>query len=162
MQLGPLGGLKKFLTPRAGPVFKTPVLTTTFWPSSVDLVAIHAPRRGAGDVLAGEVVDRTVTRALEAAGALAERDVAAEVWTLLGECEEVVLRVDDVHPPGGDVGARLGPESRDGAHRDLGAARAGRQGAQRFVAGVSGRADQQRAAELPTIAEKVASALGGH
>src|SRR5665213_1770897 len=125
-----------------------------------DVVAVHAPGCGARDVLTGQVVDRAVTGTLEASRARTERNVTTEVGALLREREQIVVRVDHVHAPGGHVGARVGAEARDLADRDLGAPRAARQRTERLVAGVRPGADQQRAGELPTTAPSPAPVSG--
>src|SRR6266508_630526 len=71
-------------------------------------VLVHAPRRGTLDPLPREVELRTVARALEPPGRLAERHPAPEMGTLLGDGEQVPTGVGDEQAARTDVGGRVG------------------------------------------------------
>src|SRR6266540_6510968 len=83
-----------------------------------ELVTVHAPGRRALDVLTGEIEDRTVARALEPPGAVAERHTAAEVGTLLGEGEVVAAGVGHVEAGSMEVSGRAGAEPLGRAQRE--------------------------------------------
>ena len=92
----------------AGPVDELGRVDDEVPATTVEVVAVHAPRRRPFDPFATDVVLRAVARALEPAGRVAERDPAAEMRALLREGVDGGAGVGDEQAALGDVGGGLG------------------------------------------------------